>query len=68
MAKYFLVVGPNAQAKKLRDCQSDHIELAEYEAEAVLTTIRAAGDLTSSVRVVESESRLVVYAVGRKRR
>ena len=64
-AKYYLAVGNDTHAEKLRDCQSDQIELAEHEAEEVLQTIRAQGDLESIVRVVKAESRLVVYAAGR---
>ncbi len=64
MAKYYLVVGDRNHAHPLRDCRSDEIELAEFEAEEALKEIRSQGDLTSFVRVVETDTRLVVYAVG----
>lgn len=67
VAKYYLAVGTDNRAEKLRDCRSDLIEQAEQEAEEVLQEIRAAGDTTSFVRVIETVGGLVVYATGRKR-
>ena len=65
-AKYYLVVGGEMHAKKLRDCHlSDQIELAEADAEEALRSFRTNGDLESMVRVVEAESGLVVYVAGR---
>ena len=42
------------------------LEQAEQEAEEALKAIRAQGDLTSIVRVVEAESGDVVYATTRR--
>ena len=65
MARYYLVVGDRNHAHPLRNCRSDEIELAEFEAEEALKELRNQGDHTSIVRVVETDTRLVVYAIGR---
>ena len=64
MAKYYLVVGDRNHAQFLHDCRSDEIELAEFEAEEALKELHRQGDYTSIVRVVETDTRLVVYATG----
>jgi hypothetical protein len=63
MAKYYLAIGDNNQAERLRDCTSDQIELAEHEAIEELKQQRAQGNEDTIVRVVEEGTRLVVYAV-----
>ncbi len=67
MPRYFLTIGDEHQVHRLRDCISDQIELAEYEAEEEVKKSRAQGDESTIVRVVEASSLLVVYATERKR-
>lgn len=65
MAKYYLAVGKRAipRAEKLRDCISDQIERAEWEAVEVLEKQLAQGNEEAIVRVVEESTRIVVFAV-----
>ncbi len=65
-AQWFLVVGGETFGWKLRDCRAQQLEQAEQEAEEALQEIRAKGDLTSIVRVVEAASGDVVYATTRR--
>src|SRR5947209_383063 len=51
MARYYLVVGDRNHAHPLRNCRSDEIELAEFEAEEALKELRSQGDYTSIVGV-----------------
>ena len=65
-AQWFLVVGGETFGWKLRDCRATELPQAEQEAEEALQEIRASGDLTSIVRVVETETGDVVYATTRR--
>lgn len=65
-AQWYLVVGGETSGWKLRDCRATQLEQAEQEAEEALKDIRAKGDQTSIVRVVEATSGDVVYATTRR--
>ncbi len=66
-AKYYLAVGNVnvSRAEKLRDCTSDQIELVEVEAIEELEQQLAHGNEETIVRVVETSTRTVVFAVHR---
>jgi DNA-binding Xre family transcriptional regulator len=65
MAKYYLVVANRneTRAEKLRDCQSDHLEVAEQEALAEFKTQRTQGKDDIIVRVVDAETGTVEFAI-----
>ena len=64
MTKYYLVVGKvdAPRAHKLGDC-SDQIELAEHQAVEVFQELRRRGKEGRIVRVVETDTRIVQFAI-----
>lgn len=67
MAKYYLALGRLASSwsPKLRDCRSDHLELAEREAMQEFLRQRTKGFEDAMVRLVEAYGGLVVFAVNK---